>query len=295
MAGIYIFIILICRVIQAYFDKKSSNHIQNVTMLTGYITFQNLISALLGIIIILIANNGFRVNFATVLIAGLSGLSLFFAIFCSIYAMKSGTVSLNSIFGTAGLIIPIIAGMFLFQKPVAPLQLVGLGLFFVAAYLLIGASKSVYSNFSYKTMLLLIGSMVSNGCTMLMQQMFTVYVPDGDVSIFSFLSFGIIAVLSGIFYQCRRGTEKGKETKLTKPLVVCGLALAGAVFIINQFATMCTKLVSPVILFTFINGGATIISTLVGAIVYKEQISKKSAAGIILGIFALVLIKMFEV
>lgn len=187
MAGLYIVIILLFRVVQAIFNKRSSNEIKNITMLVGYNTFKNLISAVLGLILIFIGGIGFRIDLLTVLIAAFAGISLFFSGFCSIYAMKSGTVSLNSMFGTAGIIIPIATGEILFNKPIVPLQLVGLVLFFISAYLLIGASKSVYSNFSYKTLLLLLGTMVANGCTMLAQQMFTIYVPDGDVSIFSFL------------------------------------------------------------------------------------------------------------
>ena len=296
MATIYILIILLCRVVQAFFHKRSSNEIQNIPMLVGYNSFQNTVSAILGLILILLSGNGFAIDITTVLIASFSGLTLFFAGYFGIYAMKSGTISLSSLFGTAGMVIPIIAGIFLFDKPVAPLQLVGLGLFFLSAWLLIGASKTIYQNFSYKTLLLLIGSMVANGGTMLAQQLFTAYVPDGDVSVFSFLSFGIIAVLSGILYRGMRGSKNipKKELRLSKSLMICGIALATAVFIINQFATICTKLVSPVILFTLINGGGTIISTIVAAIIYKEPIRKKTAIGIILGIVSLILIKLFE-
>jgi drug/metabolite transporter (DMT)-like permease len=72
------------------------------------------------------------------------------------------------------------------------------------------------------------------------------------------------------------------------------VALAVSVFVINQLATISTVLVSPVILFTFINGGGTVISTLVAAVVYKEKICKKTAVGIIAGIASLVIIKMFQ-
>lgn len=295
MAGLYIFIILLFRIVQALFNKRSSIEIKNVPMLIGYNSFKNSISAILGLILIIIGGAGFKADVLTVLIAAFSGVSLFFSGFCSIYAMKSGTVSLNSMFGTAGMIIPIAAGAIFFNAQVAPMQFVGLALFFVSAYLLIGASKTVYSNFSYKTLLLLIGSLVANGCTMLAQQMFTKYVPDGDVSVFSFLSFGIIAVLSGVFYTVLNvgKKEKRENTRLSKVLLICGVALAVSVFVINQLATISTALVSPVILFTFINGGGTIISTLVAAIVYKEKISKKTAMGIIIGVASLVIIKAF--
>lgn len=296
MAGTYIIIILLLRVVQAFFNKRSSNGIKNITMLVGYNAFKNAISAVLGLVLVLIAGVGFHVDFMTVLLATCSGLALFFSGFCSIYAMKSGTISLNSMFATAGMIIPIVAGALLFNKPVAPMQGIGLMTFFFSAYLLINASKTVYSNFSYKTLLLLIGNTFANGCTMLAQQMFTTYVPEGDVSVFSFLSFGIIAILSTIFYGILRGTntvQKEKDTGISKQLVVCGIALATAVFIINQLATICTRTVPPVVLFTFINGGGTMISTIVAAIVYKEKITRKTACGIILGVVSLVIIKAF--
>lgn len=296
MASLYIVVILLCRVVQAFFNKRSSNVIQNHTVLMGFSAFQSAVSALLGIGLIVMTDGGFSLDWPTAMIAAFSGVSLFFSITCGIYAMKSGTVSLSSMFGTAGMIIPIAAGAFLFDKPVAPMQLVGVFIFFVSAYLLIGASKTIYTNFSYKTLFWLIGSLVANGCTMLTQQMFTVYVPYGNVSVFSFLSFAIIAVLSGIFYgvSASRHTAKQEDTQLSRTLIVCGVALAAAVFVINQLATICTKLVSPVILFTFINGGGTIISALVAAVIYQEKLSKKTIIGIVLGIASLIIIKVFE-
>ena len=296
MAGLYIVVILLCRVVQAFFYKRSSNVIQNHTMLMGFSAFQSAVSALLGIGLIVIAGNGFPLDWLTVVIAAFSGVSLFFSIACGLYAMKSGTVSLSSMFGTAGMIMPIAAGALLFDTPVAPMQLVGVGIFFVAAYLLIGASKKIYANFSYQTVLWLIGSLVANGCTMLAQQMFTVYVPHGNVSVFSFLSFAIIAVLSGMVFavSSRRHTDQVDGSRFPRALIGCGIALAAAVFVINQLATICTKLVSPVILFTFINGGGTIISALVAAVIYQEKLTKKAALGIALGIASLIVIKVFE-
>lgn len=285
---------MLFRVVQAIFGKRHSNEIKNTTMLMGSAAFQQVISAVLGLVLILIGGNGFRATPLTYLIAAFSGFTIFLSTFCGVYAMKSGTVSLNSMFGTAGMLIPVLAGAFLFNQPITPMQIVGLGVFFVAAYLLVGASKTVYSNFNYKTLLLLIGSMVANGCTMLSQQMFTTYVPEGDVTVFSFLSFSIIAVLSGSLYLFTARAQKEKtDTKLSKPLIVCGVALAVSVFFISQLATLSTALTSPVILFTFINGGGTIISTLVAAVVYKERIKWKTVLGILLGVASLILIKAF--
>ena len=67
--------------------------------------------------------------------------------------------------------------------------------------------------------------------------------------------------------------------------------LSTAVFIINQLATLATAIVSPVILFTFINGGSTIIGAVVAALMFKEKFATRSVTGIVLGVLALIIIK----
>lgn len=296
MGTIYIIIVLIFRVVQTLCNKKSSNAVSNTKMLLGFTTYQNLISALLALILILLGGNGFFLDWKTVVIALFSGITLFTSVFFSLYAMKTGTVSLASMFGTAGLIIPVFAGIFLFDQSVHSLQWLGVALFFVSAWFLIGSSKEIFGGFSLKTFLLLLGTLVSNGGTMLAQQMFTTYVPKGDVSIFSFLSFAMVTILGFIvtkLYREKMATEEKLSEQQKKTLIISGGGLAFSIFIINQLATLSTAIVPPVVLFTFINGGGTIISTLVAALIFQEHLTKKSILGVILGVLSLVIIKAF--
>lgn len=290
--------ILLCRVVQAVFNKRTSNEIKNLSMLMGYSAYMNAISAILGLLLIIIASTGFAVDFKTVVISSFSGITLLFASACSIYAMKSGTISLNSMFATAGMIIPIIAGVFLFDSKVSPMQIVGIGIFFVSAWLLVGASKQIYKGFDVKTFLLLIGSMLANGGTMLAQQMFAEYVPHGNVSAFSFLSFGTIAVLNAIIWLIIKDKKAEKkqsaEKASVKSLALCGAMLAAAVFVINQFVTSLATRVAPAVLFAFVNGGGMAISAIVAAILYKEKLTTKTVIGLLFGVASLVIIKIFE-
>lgn len=298
-ATLYIGIIMLFRVVQAIFSKQSSNEVKNVRILVVYSTYRMAISSAFGLALILIAGNGFHLDWKTVLIASFSGIMLFLSGACSIFCMKSGTVSLDSMFGTAGMLIPMFAGIFLFNQPVRPLQWGAVAIFFVSAWLLVRNSKKTYTNFSFKTVLLLAGSLLSNGCTMLAQQLFTQTVPDGDVSAFTLISFGVIAILGGIVSlilltnEKRTGNYVASDFRLSKKLLLCGFALATAVFVINQLATLSTALVSPVVLFAFINGGGTIIATVVAAILYREKLTPSSVIGVLLGIASLVMIKLF--
>ena len=47
-------------------------------------------------------------------------------------------------------------------------------------------------------------------------------------------------------------------------------------------------MLSSAVLFAFVNGGATVVSAVVGAVVYNEKITLKSACGILIGIVAMI-------
>lgn len=295
MIYIYLFSILIARVIQAIFSKLSSKETENIVQTVKYTAYQYTVSALLGLVLLLTDISGIKIDLPTIAIALLSGISLFFSTFFTIYGMKSGTVSLVSMFSTAGLLVPIIAGAFMFKQPVSLVQWVGIVLFFLSAWLLIKSSENTYNGFDFKTFLLLIGAMLSNGLTMLAQQMYTHYVPGGNISLFSFLSFGAVTIFGVPTALSMGRSEKNTDLdkNLSKTLYICGFALAVAVFVINQFATSLTALLPPVFLFTFINGGGTIISTLVAAVMYKEKLSLYSILGVIIGLSSMIIIKLF--
>lgn len=293
MAIIYIGIILLCRIAQNLSNKKTSNEISDMPLFVYYSGFRQIISAILSLFVILIGKKGFECNRLTVLISVLSGAMLILNMMCNIFAMKSGTIALCSIFSTAGLIVPCVAGIFVFGIPIKPMQWIGVAIFLCAAYLLIVSSKKMYKNFSIKTLILLIGCLLSNGAVMFVQQMFAFYVPNGNVSVFSFLSFGILGIImlliAPIMYR-KKGQNPGL---LSKQLIFYGVILSACVFIINQLTTTLAASVPPVILFTFINGGGTIIAAIVAAICFKEKLTIRSSTGVALGIIALVIIKAF--
>lgn len=293
MGTVYIAIILVCRVAQSLCNKQTSEKISNISRFFKYSAFSQLLSAFLALMLILIAQNGFSCNVTTLAISSFSGTMLVLGSWFNILALKNGTIALASMFGTAGILIPCIAGIFLFDTPMSPGQWSGVGLFFLAAYFLISSSSRIYSRFSVKAFFLLLGVMFTNGFTMLAQQMFTFYVPNGDVSVFSFLSFGIVGVFMLIMSLAHTETRKAdqEETKLTAKLLCLGTVLSIAVFVINQLATLATALVPPAVLFTFINGGGTIISAIVAALCFHERLTAKSITGIILGVLSMVLVK----
>ena len=296
MVVLYIAIIMVMRVVQSYYSKQASNLIaSSKTPYAKYVTMSMTFSSFFSALIFVIMHDFSGLNAETVIISSLSGISL---AMCSLLSLRSyhyGTVVLNSVFSTAGLIIPCVAGVFVFNEPMSFIQVASIAVLLFSAYLLIGSSKEIYGTFTLKGFLLLIGTFFANGMTMFFQKLFAHRVPDGNVSLFSFFTFFVPAVLLAIMTFIKKPQNEDSTEKKTFPkkLVFFAATLAFAVFVVNQLATISASLISSAILFTFINGGATIIAAIVGAIVFKERLSVKSVIGIILGVASLICISSF--
>jgi len=169
-------------------------------------------------------------------------------------------------------------------------QWVGIFVFIVASYLLAASAKNSYSNFSYKTVFLLVGSFLANGTTMLCQKMLTFTNPNGNISLFSLFSFAIPAIIFALSLPF--GKKENKQEKLNSKIYLPILLLAIALFIINQFATAATKYVSSAVLFALINGGNTIIAAVIAAIFYREKPTWRSITGLVLGLASLMLVNI---
>ncbi len=291
-----IVIIILIRFIQQYSSKMSSILVPKTLFgNTKYFMLTKLLAAAFAALILLFGGGFSHMNAETALYAAAFGIMLLISSVSSLYAIKSGTMALSSLFSTAGLIVPCVAGIFMYHIPMSLGQWAGVLLFLAASVLLIGDTKKLYSGFSFKTLILLLIAMLSNGAVMMVQTMFAKNVQGGDVTTFSFLGFLIPGVLLGIFACVYRVAAPSQcHEKMQKKLLIFALISSIAVFFVNQLATIATVKTEPVILFTFINGGNTIIAAVIAALFFKEKITLKSGLGLLIGIAALIMVKAFQ-
>lgn len=294
MVALYLGVIMCMRVLQSLYSKRAAITLPNVILqYVSYITLSKFLAAVFALIVLIAEWNFSGLNLGMILIATCSGIFLTIGSFCGIKAVLGGTIVLSSIFGTAGMIVPCILGIFVFDEPMTYIHVICILVLLFSAILLIDASKKIFSHFSTNTLVYLIGNLISNGMVMFCQKLFGEIYPDGNVSMFSMLTFlipSIVLLIAMPFFK----KEKTESPILPKKLISYAAILSFAVFIIQQLVTLLTPLLSSAVLFTFVNGGATIIAAIVGMIVYKEKITVKSAIGIVLGVMALVCIKIYE-
>lgn len=291
---IFLIIILLLRVPQNFSSKKTSGLVTNSQSYFLYGTYSYTLAGLIAFVMLLFDGmSGF--SLPAVGISALGAVSLAVSLFCSIEALKSGVMVLAAMAGSAGLLLPCIAGIFMFNEPMKPMQFIGIALLIFSGWLLIGYSKEQTGSFTPRTLLLLIGSMLSNGSVMLAQKMFSKYLPDTSVSIFSFLTFGLIGIgmFIGLVPSLLSQSGRAKIAAVPKPVFLYGTISSIILLAINQLATLAGRNVPSAIMFPINDGGATIITAITSAIFFKEKLTVRSVCGLILGIGSLIVINLF--
>ncbi len=291
---IFLIIILLLRVPQNFSSKKTSGLVTNSQSYFLYGTYSYTLAGLIAFVMLLFDGmSGF--SLPAVGISALGAVSLAVSLFCSIEALKSGVMVLAAMAGSAGLLLPCIAGIFMFNEPMKPMQFIGIALLIFSGWLLIGYSKEQTGSFTPRTLLLLIGSMLSNGSVMLAQKMFSKYLPDTSVSIFSFLTFGLIGIgmFIGLVPSLLSQSGRAKIAAVPKPVFLYGTISSIILLAINQLATLAGRNVPSAIMFPINDGGATIITAITAAIFFKEKLTVRSVCGLIFGIGSLIVINLF--
>lgn len=291
---IFLIIILLLRVPQNFSSKKTSGLVTNSQSYFLYGTYSYTLAGLIAFVMLLFDGmSGF--SLPAIGISALGAVSLAVSLFCSIEALKSGVMVLAAMAGSAGLLLPCIAGIFMFNEPMKPMQFIGIALLIFSGWLLIGYSKEQTGSFTPRTLLLLIGSMLSNGSVMLAQKMFSKYLPDTSVSIFSFLTFGLIGIgmFIGLVPSLLSQSGRAKIAAVPKPVFLYGTISSIILLAINQLATLAGRNVPSAIMFPINDGGATIITAITAAIFFKEKLTVRSVCGLILGIGSLIVINLF--
>ncbi len=297
---VVLFFVLIgaMRVMQKICSKKVSNDINDGTDFFHYGGYYQLVATFLSLISLTIEGfYGFTIE--TLLCALVSAGLFALEEFASIQAMKGTSLVVCNMFSTGGIFIPCVCGIFLFNEKMSIVQWLGLLIFIISIYFLTAKKEKEEKIFSLKTFFMLLLCLLTGGLVMVVQKYFAILVPNGNISLFSALTFGLNAIIfyagMGVCVFKNKREEKAEaQVKRVKPLsktfLACGALLAVSLFVINLLVTYMASTVSSVILFTVSSAISIIITCLVGALVFGEKLTAKNIVGLVLGFVAIVMV-----
>ncbi len=293
-------IIALMRVVQAVCNKKASTLVIGKRSFFAYGAFYQFIAAVFSFLYLWKAGF-YGWNTITVCLALCTALFLTINLFADLEAIKGAPLAVCTMFAMGGLFIPCIVGIFLFNEAMSVIQWLALAVFIVSIYLLSSESTTAKKRLTRKTVLMLVLSCFANGLVMLTQKYFAFRVADGNVALYSCLTFTMSAwilfccfFLQSCFFKSDQRVERERHhVKFPKILLVYGTALAFALFMINLLVTMLAGTLPSVVLYTVSSCMAIMITTLVGFLVFREKLTAKNLAGLLLGVLSIVLSNIY--
>jgi drug/metabolite transporter (DMT)-like permease len=202
-------------------------------------------------------------------------------------AQKNG-LSVASVASKMSVIIPVIFGIYLYEESIGFQKIIGIVLALISVYLVSAKSKTSV-NFKKNLLLpvvLFFGSGIIDTSIKYLQNN---YVPEDTISLFS-ASIFLIAAVVGIGILTVQFFRK--EFQFDPKSILGGIALgivnyASLFFIIKALNLPNTESST---LFTINNVAIVMVSTLIGLLIFKEQLSKKNWAGIGLALISIYLV-----
>jgi len=205
-------------------------------------------------------------------------------------AQTSG-VSVASVATKMSLVIPVIIGLLFYGEHLTLLQTLGILLALAAVYFASLKEKGITIN--RKDLILPVLVFLGSGAIDASIKYFEEkHLTDQEIPIFSSLVFGCAAI-SGLIYIGIGG--KKQNLKLNLKNLVGGVALGVPNYFSIYFLIQALRSNnwSSAAVFTLNNVAIVMLSTLLGILLFKERLSIKNWAGVVLAIISIVLVALF--
>jgi len=246
------------------------------------------------VVVLLLAINGFKkVQLETLLIAIPFGVLFIVAILLYMKSMEIGSLSFSALVFSFGLLVPVLFGQLFWSESMSMLQILALGVLLTSFYLAGGAKLESGRRFNITWLVLILTAMLGNGMLMTMAKYHQRILPGIDVGEFLIVAFTTAAIVSAFLIAFRFAASKERISSpkvIPFALLVIGAGVTTAFG--NWIALRLAGEMPAVLLFPVMNGGIVLVSSVFSVLLFKEKMTKRIAAGMALGLAALVMISI---
>ena len=212
---------------------------------------------------------------------------LFIAIFnvMALTAQKNG-LSVASVASKMSLIVPVVFGIIVYKESAGTQKIIGILIALIAVYLTSLKKKddTVLTQSIYLPIILFLGSGI-------IDTSINYFAPDDKIPLFSATIFFIAAIIGFCILLFKKLKLKHQFRIKSVPF---GIALGIVNYCSIHFLLLALRVESTEssTIFTINNVAILALSTLIGLLIYKEQISGKNWIGIILALISIILVTL---
>lgn len=290
---------LLCGATKGYCGKKSSGALVHASDAMLMNTVRMLACILIGVGMVLFQRvwGQLALEPSVLLICLLSGVGNAMFVVTWLMSVRRGAYMMVDVFLLIGVVIPLLACMFLYGERIRPVQWVGIAVLLVAGYIMCTYNTAIKGKMSPISLLLLVLCAVSNGVADLSQKMFVKTAPEVEISVFNLYTYVFAAVVLLIFCVVFRMRE-GRFEQLRSPMAIVRpvfgymLIMAVCLFLNVYFKTFAARYLDASQIYPLTQGAAVTISVLMATFLFHERINLKAIVGVVLSFVALLLINV---
>lgn len=208
-----------------------------------------------------------------------------------IAAVKGGSVSICSLIYASSFMIPTIYSVLRNGEKVTVTKVLGVALIIISVILVSFRNKNGGKT-SGKSIRFAIFAMLSSGGVGILQKEFGNIYSRKLLNTFLLLSFFfmlLFALLFKIILFKKKGTQK---IIYNRSFFIPGILLALSTVFVNKLNLLLAANIPGIIFFPLLNGGVIMLSAVCSGVLFKEKITKRMWLGLILGIFAVIVISL---
>lgn len=236
------------------------------------------------------ASAGFKITTSKELLMAGMLLGLFSALsyFFMSQALITGSMSYTVFIASTAMLVPVIAGTAVWKDPISAVQIVGIVILLVSFYL--GMETKKKEKLSWQWIISCIIMFVSTGMIGVMQkvQQQSSFKEETD----SFLVWGFI--FASIFMSIPVLLSKNRKNVITFSMKSYIYALGSGIgyAIINIINLYLVGKMPSSVFFPAYNGSVILVTTIAGALFFKEKLSTRQYVSILVGIIGVILVNI---
>lgn len=230
-------------------------------------------------------------------LALVGGVLFFFLMHLMAVSTRKAGVAVTTISSRTALVVPIIYSALILGEPVSTWGIVGVSLVIVALVIIFyergGGKGTTKGGGAGKVLLPLSVFLIMGAITICMKSTQHIITLRGnfesDYPLYEVMNFFVSLLCALIYYAF---TEGRKAFRFTWKSIVGGLCLGTFNYVATHSILMALKSLSTGVFYASYNICVVIITTIVGWLVFKENLSRRKAAGIILALVAIAILML---
>ncbi len=294
MGYLYLLIALFAGCTKGFCGKKMGNFTKNIQSAILINLVRMCLCVLFGLALILfLGQSGYLAPQPKLLVISMiSGISTSVFVTSWLMVVKKSAYMLVDIALMLGTLVPMIAGFFSFGEAITLKEWIGYAFLICATYIMFLHNNTIKAKLGLSTIIYLAVCGLSNGITSFSQKMFVYNCPDMPASVFNMYTYIFAALTLFIFYIAGTKNEKPQFEDGSKYKHVYILIMSIALILNSLFITKAALFMDSAQLFPLNNAMALILSASMSSVFFKERMTVKCIAGIVIAFIGLIIMNV---